>query len=214
MPREQKRDLRPLSPLSRMLLLVPFLFCAYFLLYAFAFHIPSWSHPSSHDQQPLHTLPPQETSEAPTKIPLDVWLDKEKGIAFDRLLANIAPGGRNAESAAPGSVIASPSREHPDYYFQCKSRPPTISPLQLNRHPRGPRRRHNHPDPSRHLCRRSGIRTVLQTSTYPRRLRIPPIPPPTHPQPLRHLLRPLGARRAQVPRRRLRLHRLLGKTTT
>ncbi|KAJ9644478.1 Glucoamylase, intracellular sporulation-specific [Coniosporium tulheliwenetii] len=66
---------------------------------------------------PSHA-PPQETSETPTKTPLGVWLDKEKEIAFDRLLANIAPGGRNAENAAPGSVIASPSREHPDYYFQ------------------------------------------------------------------------------------------------
>lgn len=54
---------------------------------------------------------------------LEEWLEKEEVIALDRLLANIAPGGRNAQDAIAGSVIASPSREHPDYYYQC-----TLSP--------------------------------------------------------------------------------------
>ncbi|KAK0638219.1 Glucoamylase GLU1 [Lasiodiplodia hormozganensis] len=53
-----------------------------------------------------------------TKKSLDTWLEEEEHIAVDRLLANIAPNGRNAQHAAPGTVIASPSKEHPNYYYQ------------------------------------------------------------------------------------------------
>ncbi|KAI9837191.1 MAG: Glucoamylase, intracellular sporulation-specific [Sclerophora amabilis] len=49
---------------------------------------------------------------------LDTWLETEQQVALERLLANIAPGGRNTDGAVPGTVIASPSREHPDYYYQ------------------------------------------------------------------------------------------------
>ena len=55
-----------------------------------------------------------------TKKSLDTWLKEEEDTAVDRLLANIAPNGRNAQHAAPGTVIASPSKEHPNYYYQCK----------------------------------------------------------------------------------------------
>lgn len=53
-----------------------------------------------------------------SKKSLDTWLDKEEDIAVDKLLANIAPSGRNAQHAAPGTVLASPSKEHPNYYYQ------------------------------------------------------------------------------------------------
>ncbi|KAK5019723.1 Glucoamylase, intracellular sporulation-specific [Cryomyces antarcticus] len=67
-------------------------------------------------QQPLtDALSTGKLSSAPS---LDTWLKKEEAVAVDRLLANVAPGGRNAQDATPGTVIASPSREHPDYYFQ------------------------------------------------------------------------------------------------
>lgn len=51
---------------------------------------------------------------------LDTWVNTENDIAVNRLLDNIAPGGQNAGGATPGTVLASPSRAHPNYYFQCK----------------------------------------------------------------------------------------------
>ena len=51
---------------------------------------------------------------------LEEWISQEEEIALDRLLANIAPGGSNVgPEAVNGTVVASPSREHPDYYYQC-----------------------------------------------------------------------------------------------
>ncbi|TKA77265.1 hypothetical protein B0A49_03503 [Cryomyces minteri] len=94
-----------------MMLLIPFILVAYVLLYAFALTVPL-----DIAQQPLlDGLSTEELSPAPR---LDTWLKKEEAVAVDRLLANIAPGGRNAQDATPGTVVASPSREHPDYYFQ------------------------------------------------------------------------------------------------
>ncbi|KAF1814139.1 hypothetical protein P152DRAFT_262287 [Eremomyces bilateralis CBS 781.70] len=49
--------------------------------------------------------------------PYEQWIQDEKQIALDRLLANVAPGGANTKSAAPGTVIASPSTENPNYYY-------------------------------------------------------------------------------------------------
>jgi hypothetical protein len=50
--------------------------------------------------------------------PLETWLDSEEITALDKLLANIAPGA-NTAGAVPGTVVASPSKEHPNYYYQC-----------------------------------------------------------------------------------------------
>ena len=50
---------------------------------------------------------------------LDTWREAEQDVALERLLANVAPTGRNAVAATPGTVIASPSTERPDYYYQC-----------------------------------------------------------------------------------------------
>ncbi|KAF1839344.1 hypothetical protein BDW02DRAFT_514350 [Decorospora gaudefroyi] len=86
------------------------------LYYTYAFSIPRLPHlrtfaGASHsqtEQQPLH-----DTT-------LDAWIEQEEHIALDRLLANIAPGGRNVEGkgVAPGTVIASPSQDEPNYWFQ------------------------------------------------------------------------------------------------
>ena len=100
-----------------MALLVPVVLAAYVLLYAFASAIPPLPHIQAIGQRPLQ-LNPQSS--------LDDWLEKEEEIAIDNLLANVAPGGRNVRGAAPGSVIASPSRKHPNYYYQCTSQ---LSPL-------------------------------------------------------------------------------------
>jgi glucoamylase len=43
---------------------------------------------------------------------LDTWIGKESDVARQRLLANISPAG-----VAKGAVIASPSRQNPNYYF-------------------------------------------------------------------------------------------------
>jgi glucoamylase len=98
--------------------IVPFVVLAYLALYAFAFSIPSDLYSS---QQPLklrEQLVKEKANLGPQST-LDAWIEEEEKIALRKLLANIAPGGENARDAAPGSVIASPSREHPNYYYQC-----------------------------------------------------------------------------------------------
>lgn len=70
--------------------------------------------PSIQDAQKLLSQAPLHSSTA-----LETWLQDEENISVDRLLANIAPFGRNAQGAAAGTVLASPSREHPNYYYQC-----------------------------------------------------------------------------------------------
>ncbi|KAH0545570.1 hypothetical protein FGG08_000401 [Glutinoglossum americanum] len=68
---------------------------------------------------PIHALEGGQNPLARTEdLAFERWLDQEQSIALDRLLANVAPGGRNMEGMVPGVVIASPSREHPDYYYQ------------------------------------------------------------------------------------------------
>lgn len=89
-----------------------------FATYTSAFSIPYLSHVgfvkvagAQKQQQPL-----QDT--------LDVWIQQEQQIALDKLLANVSPGGRNVEEqgVAPGTVVASPSQDGPDYWYQCKSK--------------------------------------------------------------------------------------------
>ncbi|KAF2121379.1 Six-hairpin glycosidase-like protein [Lophiotrema nucula] len=91
-----------------MALLIPFVFLAYAVLFATAFSIPpirNFASASDAQQKPL-----QDT--------LDSWIEEEERIALDKLLANVAPGGRNVENAAKGSVIASPSTDRPNYFYQ------------------------------------------------------------------------------------------------
>ena len=61
-------------------------------------------------------------SQEPLRESLDSWIQREEQIALDKLLANIKPGGLNVEGksgVADGTVIASPSQRHPDYWYQC-----------------------------------------------------------------------------------------------
>ena len=93
--------------------LLPFvIILAYITIYTFAFSIPiPFTKIDAHGTQ----NPLQDT--------LHAWLRREEDIALDRLLANIAPGGENVEDkrlgVVDGTVIASPSREDPDYWYQC-----------------------------------------------------------------------------------------------
>ncbi|KAF2682059.1 glycoside hydrolase family 15 protein [Lentithecium fluviatile CBS 122367] len=89
------------------------------LLTLFAINIFAYSIP------PLSGfLPAIRTSfiQKPLRETLDDWIEREERIALDKLLANVKPGGRNVEGngkhVADGTVIASPSTESPNYYYQ------------------------------------------------------------------------------------------------
>ncbi len=49
---------------------------------------------------------------AQAALPLETWLQTEKQISIERLLRNISPAG-----TVPGTVVASPSKDSPNYYF-------------------------------------------------------------------------------------------------
>lgn len=103
------------SFLITMLPLITFIILAYFLLYAFAYSIPFHLAPS---QAPLREEIHLEKPEYGPQSSLEAWIREEEKIALDRLLRNIAPGGSNCPNCAPGTVIASPSKQHPNYYYQ------------------------------------------------------------------------------------------------
>ena len=48
---------------------------------------------------------------------IDGFIDTEKIVALEQLLCNIGPDGCNAAGAAPGVVVASPSKSDPDCLF-------------------------------------------------------------------------------------------------
>ena len=50
-------------------------------------------------------------------VGFEEWLQDQESIARRKYLANIGSSGINPDVAA-GAVIASPSKEHPDYYYQ------------------------------------------------------------------------------------------------
>ena len=96
---------------------LPVILLSHFAYYVYAFSIPvarlhdfvSASH-AQKQQQPL-----QET--------LETWIEIEERVALDKLLANVAPGGRNVQGkgVVDGTVVASPSQDEPDYWYQCTS---------------------------------------------------------------------------------------------
>jgi hypothetical protein len=64
-----------------------------------------------------------QKQQQPLQDTLDAWIQQEERIALDKLLDNVSPGGRTVEGhgVAPGTVVASPSQDGPDYWYQCKS---------------------------------------------------------------------------------------------
>lgn len=98
-------------------MLASVLLLAFFAPYTHAFSIPPLPHlrflgaANAQEQQPLRDT-------------LDAWIQQEERIALDKLLANVSPGGRNVEAqgVAPGTVVASPSQNGPDYWYQCESK--------------------------------------------------------------------------------------------
>jgi glucoamylase len=90
---------------------------AQFLHHTYAFSIPSIPHLSAF----VGANHVQQHQQIPLQDTLDAWIDKEEQIALEKLLANIAPGGRNVDGkgVAAGTVVASPSQDGPDYWYQC-----------------------------------------------------------------------------------------------
>ncbi|KAH4893991.1 1,4-alpha-D-glucan glucohydrolase [Parastagonospora nodorum] len=86
-----------------------------FALDAAAFAIPPLPHLSH-----FLGVGQAQKQQQPLQDTLDSWIDKEERIALDKLLANVAPGGRSVEGkgVVPGTVIASPSTDEPDYWYQ------------------------------------------------------------------------------------------------
>jgi glucoamylase len=108
-----------------MVSITAFVAVAYLTLYAFAFSIPSnLRHTQSVLRESLHL---EKTNLGPQSS-LNSWLEQEEKIALDKLLRNVSPGGINAQDAAPGTVIASPSKNHPNYYYQCTSSCSFVTP--------------------------------------------------------------------------------------
>ena len=105
--------------------LAQFVAVAYFVLFAFAFSIPAHARPS---QSVLREHLQLEKTDLGPQSSLNAWLEQQEKIALDNLLRNIAPGGANAPDAAPGTVIASPSKVHPNYYYQCTLIHPRLKP--------------------------------------------------------------------------------------
>ncbi|KAF2838705.1 glycoside hydrolase family 15 protein [Patellaria atrata CBS 101060] len=101
-----------------MVFIVPFILIAYAVLYALAESVLPIADSQEQRQLLLLQEPTIPSPSSRFQQSLDDWIQDEEEIALDRLLANIAPNGKNVADAAPGSVIASPSREHPDYYYQ------------------------------------------------------------------------------------------------
>lgn len=48
---------------------------------------------------------------------LEEWIQHQRASSYQYLFDNIAPNGTNAREAAPGAVIASPSKKAPNYYY-------------------------------------------------------------------------------------------------
>lgn len=85
-------------------------------------YVLSWPSSSSHHQVSLGPNDALKISDhsfpIPTNEQLDTWVSRQREISWEYLLDNIAPGGLNAVSAAPGTVIASPSKSYPNYFYQ------------------------------------------------------------------------------------------------
>jgi hypothetical protein len=75
--------------------------------------IPLWS--SVYDEQHQKPGPIDDLGD---------WIKWEENVALEKLLYNAAPGGKHVRNLLPGTIVASPSRESPDYYYQCTTQTP------------------------------------------------------------------------------------------
>jgi hypothetical protein len=104
-------------------MLFVFIVVAYFVLYVLALSKVQFATREYHEQQ----------TELGPQLSLSAWIVQEKHVALHRLLQNIAPFGENAVDAAAGSVIASPSKHEPNYYYQCTTPISVVDCVNMNR---------------------------------------------------------------------------------
>ncbi|KAK9245633.1 Six-hairpin glycosidase-like protein [Lipomyces tetrasporus] len=59
------------------------------------------------------------TEEGSEDADFAAWLSTQSALSFEGILANIGPDGTNVagQNVKPGVVVASPSREHPNYFY-------------------------------------------------------------------------------------------------
>lgn len=93
-----------------MLPIIPIICVSYFLLWAFAVH--------NGPQIPLAPSSQQESIDLGPRLSLEAWIKRQEALSLEKLLDNISPGGKNAEHTVAGTVLASPSKNHPDYFYQ------------------------------------------------------------------------------------------------
>ncbi|KAI8942689.1 hypothetical protein NX059_000738 [Plenodomus lindquistii] len=96
-------------------MLVPVCLVSQFAYYTYAFSIPSLPRLSNYV-----SASQSQSQQQPLQDTLDAWIEREERIALDKLFANVAPGGGNVKGkgVAPGTVVASPSQDEPDYWYQ------------------------------------------------------------------------------------------------
>lgn len=78
-------------------------------------YVTAW--PSSSDPRQI-SLGAPHSSQVLTNEQLESWISEQRKTSWKYLLDNIAPRGLNAASAAAGTVIASPSKSYPNYFYQ------------------------------------------------------------------------------------------------
>jgi hypothetical protein len=61
--------------------------------------------------------PSKRPAESIVPAGLEDWIQQQRKTSFRYMLDNIAPNGSNTKEAAPGVVIASPSKESPNYFY-------------------------------------------------------------------------------------------------
>lgn len=83
-------------------------------------YVTAWPSSSDPRQISLGTAleHPDHSSPIPTNEQLESWIAQQRKTSWKYLLDNIAPRGLNAARAAAGTVIASPSKSYPNYFYQ------------------------------------------------------------------------------------------------
>lgn len=100
------------------MILIEYLFAASLLgVSAYAVPPPPYQTPLGSESKRFSRIS-EHTSLDPHNDNLDKWITEESEFAWEYLFDNVAPYGKNTGGAAPGTVIASPSKSYPDYFYQ------------------------------------------------------------------------------------------------
>lgn len=90
-------------------------------VHAVSGYVVAW--PSSSDPHQVLLGPDADTAVlrlpvVPANEKLESWIAQQRNSSWKYLLDNVAPSGLNAARAAAGTVIASPSKSSPNYFYQ------------------------------------------------------------------------------------------------